>query len=153
MILYITVGIPGAGKTTMSRKIEAETGAVRVSYDEERFKVRHRFRTPTGKLSHEERERIVFEKAQAALSEGKDAIYDCLNITKAARANILGACQIEGVKKIAVWMNASPETILYRRGYCSQRLLDKLEPPTEEEGFDEVWIFDEGGRTNANTGT
>lgn len=72
--LYITLGLPGAGKTTAAKCIRQLTGAVHLWADHER---RLLFGTPT--YAHEENVRLydrLNKEAGALLGEGKSVVYD-----------------------------------------------------------------------------
>lgn len=72
--LYLMVGYPGSGKTTVARIIHELTGAVHIWADHER-------KTMFGTPSHDKHEsRILYDRlnkeAEQYLAEGKDVIYD-----------------------------------------------------------------------------
>ncbi len=73
-VLFLTVGFPGAGKTTASRLIHELTGAEHLWADHER---RERFAQPT--YSHQENLHLyaeLNEKADTLLGAGKSVVYD-----------------------------------------------------------------------------
>src|SRR4051812_27656689 len=72
--LYLFVGYPGAGKTTVSHLIEKEMGAVHVWADKERLEM---FDVPT---HSREESHILYdhlnERTAQLLKEGKSVLFD-----------------------------------------------------------------------------
>ena len=74
MRLTCIAGLPGTGKTRTARRLEAETGAVRISRDELRLKL---FDPPD--LSDEEKTfvfRVMLALAEYHLRQGRDVVLD-----------------------------------------------------------------------------
>jgi predicted kinase len=72
--LYLMLGYPGAGKTSVAKIIEKLTGAVRLSSDDLRLQL---FPHPT--YSQDEHDAVYKEldrRTEALLQEGKGVIYD-----------------------------------------------------------------------------
>lgn len=73
-VLYLLMGLPGAGKTTVANHLEALTGAVRLTSDEVRFKL---WRKP--RLTEDEHQalyRHLNSTTKSLLQQGKSVIYD-----------------------------------------------------------------------------
>ena len=74
MKLTIIAGLPGTGKTHLARRLEAETGAVRLSRDEIRAEL---FQSPTySEAQKKEAFDSMLIKAAYELSQGNDAILE-----------------------------------------------------------------------------
>lgn len=147
-ILYLMVGHPGAGKTTISQLIAERTGAVHLWADEERHKM---FDQPT----HTESESIqLYEylnhRANELLRSGHSVVFDT-NFNFASDRQKLQdiAKQNDAISKV-VWMttpvavareravHAPRERNGYMVGMTQQQfdsIVSKLEPPTKNENI------------------
>jgi predicted kinase len=147
-ILYLMVGHPGAGKTTISRLIAKRTGAVHLWADEERHKM---FDQPT----HTESESIqLYEylnhRANELLRSGHSVVFDT-NFNFASDRQKLQdiAEQNDAISKV-VWMT-TPVAIARERAVHAPRerngymvgmtqeqfdsIVSKLEPPAKNENI------------------
>lgn len=75
--MHLMHGFVGAGKTTFSKKLEGETGALRLSADETMVK-RHGVNPPQGKFDDyfAAIKRDHLEEARTAFAAGRDVILD-----------------------------------------------------------------------------
>jgi predicted kinase len=100
--LYLLVGYPGAGKTTTSKFIEAQTGAVHLWADHER---RKRYGIPTH--THQENLQLYSELNQLTaklLKQGKSVIFDTnFNFYK-DREKLRTIAAEHHAKTIVVWI-------------------------------------------------
>lgn len=140
------VGIPGSGKSTYARKLEA-TGAVWISLDA----IREKLVAETGKRT----ENKVFSEGLAqmrkALENGKDVVCDSTNVYPEKREKYLKEAKKYNAKCVAVFVNTDKKTCLERNelrkgsakvpAVAIHNLAKKLIYPTVEEGFDEVIMF------------
>lgn len=68
------VGLPGSGKTTLSKIIEGLTGAERISSDETRLKL---FEKPNfSQKEHDELYALIDHNVEHLLSSGRSVVYD-----------------------------------------------------------------------------
>lgn len=137
--LYIAIGVPGSGKSTYLKTLDA----VYVSSDairEELF----------GDEDSQENPRKVFailnSRIKKALKEGKDAIYDATNVAKGTRKSIIKDYREMADEIIAYFVDTQLEIAIQRNNNRDrvvpveviERMNNKLSPPTIEEGFDKI---------------
>jgi predicted kinase len=110
--LFLMVGYPGSGKTTVSRIIQYQTDAVHIWADEERKK---RFKEPA--YSHEENLSLyadLNDLTDQLLSEGKSVIFDTnFNFYK-DRQHLRELAAKHGVKTVVVWV-ITPQDVARQR--------------------------------------
>lgn len=144
--LYLLVGYPGAGKTTVAQAIAEQTGAVHLWSDAERHK---RFPDPT----HSEEESLALydqlnQKAESLLGEGKSVIFDTNFNFREDRQKLREIANRQDAATFVIWLN-TPQSIaksravgsaINRNGYMVSmteerfdNIVSKLEPPTEDE--------------------
>src|SRR5512146_1975677 len=146
--LYLFIGYPGAGKTTVSRFIAAATGAAHLWADVERHKL---FRRP----SHSEKESLELydrlnRQAGDLLAAGKDVIYDTNFNFYRDRQKMRRLAAHSGAETVLIWISVpkrvarqrAVHAVETRNGYefsMSQEQFEaitaKLEPPAEDEKF------------------
>lgn len=145
-VLYLMVGYPGAGKTTVAQLIAKQTGAVHLWADWERHKL---FSAP----SHDEVEsRQLYERlnrtAETLLAEGKSVVFDTNFNYRRDRQLLREIATRQGAETVVVWLVTSPEVAreravhanVVRNGYDFvmttkqfDRIAGHLEPPGKDE--------------------
>ena len=139
---YITVGMPGCGKSTLSAKLDAEV----YSSDTIRKEL-------TGDVSGETKGAVEFYimnmRTQQALRAGLDTISDATSLSKKARYAAMK--NVAGIphKTICLFFNCLREDSDRRNlnpdrdknvpDDALERLWNNLEAPTIDEGFDEIY--------------
>ncbi|HJQ08711.1 MAG TPA: ATP-binding protein [Candidatus Saccharimonadales bacterium] len=105
--LYLMLGYPGAGKTTISKYIHELTGAVHLWADHERNK---RFPNPT--RNHEENIQLYAQlnkETRQLLHQGKSVIFDTnFNFYKDRKKMRVWAAK-EGVRTVVIWVATSKD--------------------------------------------
>ena len=145
--LYIFVGYPGAGKTTIAKIIHEETGAVHLWADRERQKM-------FGYPSHSQDEsRQLYKalniRAEDLLKDGKSVIFDTNFNYRRDRDLMRSIADRYGAKTVLVWVStprpiakdrALHHTHRDRNGYLVSmsesefdHLSDHLEEPEDDE--------------------
>ncbi len=149
---YVICGFIGAGKTTFARKLEKETGAVRVTKDEWVIKIFGN-KITSGK-NFEEYDKKVTELAKdiafKILESGSDVIIDEGFWAKSQRDDIkkkivaMGAkpilyyveCPVEKMRERVVSRSKNPPVDSFE---INEEMFDKYleywEPPKKEEGI------------------
>lgn len=144
--VYMMIGIPGSGKTTLSKIIEEKTSAVIISTD----KVRQ--------LNPGIPEADIWPKVYALcasfLAKGCDIIYDATNITKKVRSRFDMELAKYDVKyeKVAIYVTTSVDCCIKRvaiRNTLPNELFlplevissygEKIVPPSIDEGFKKIY--------------
>lgn len=136
MIIHVLCGIPGSGKTTLSKQLESEYNAVLYCYD----------KFPRAHWDKKSR-KIMHMQMAAKARDGKSVICDDLNVTKSDRISIIKAlCGID-CQKILHVMTTPPDLCVERvRGREQWKVpagvvlhcLNYYEVPSLNEGWDEI---------------
>ncbi len=145
--LYLFVGCPGAGKTTLAKFIATRTGAYHIWADQERQRM---FTYPT----HSAKESQTLYKAldiktEELLKSGQSVIFDTNFNYRRDRNLLRSIAEKYGAQTKLIWLTVSPEiakeralhhTHRDRNGYLVamteaefNHLCDHLEPPTDDE--------------------
>ena len=146
--LYVLIGYPGAGKTTVAKIIADATGAVHVWADAERHKI---FSKPT----HSQAESLELydrlnRRAGELLAAGKSVVYDTNFNFFADRQKMRDIATRNGAETVLLWITL-PKQIAKQRAVNSGRsrngyevsmtdeqfesIVAKLEPPSENEKY------------------
>lgn len=146
--LFLMLGFPGAGKTTVSKMIEELTGAVHLWADHER---RKRFGEPT--YGHEENLKLYTDMntmTDALLADGKNVIFDTAFNFYKDREHLRQIAAKHGAHTILIWVRTPKELARERATKDAhlqhtrmlgnmhptehfERLSNNLEPPREGE--------------------
>lgn len=147
--LYLFVGVPGAGKTTVANVIHKTTGAVHLWADRERQAM---FDDVThSKTESEELYTRLNGRTAALLAEGKSVIFDTNFNYRKDRDYLREIAKKHQAETIIIWMktplDVARERALHddhrtQNGYENtmspaefDRLTDHLEPPDDNENF------------------
>ena len=149
---YIICGFIGAGKTTFARKLENETGAIRITKDEWIVKIFGNKITSDNKFAEYDKNITELAKniAFKILKSGGDVIIDEGFWVKSQRDDIktkvseLGAipilyyveCSIEKMReRVVTRSKIPPEDSFEISGEMFDSYVKYWEPPTEDEEF------------------
>lgn len=159
--LYLTIGIPGAGKTTYVREhfkdvIVVSTDSIR----EELFGSESNLYHPSGDDTQKtEKEKVVaghqmvfseaYARCEKALSEGKDVVFDATNLSRWNRSNVRRRLAPFFDEYIAIYFEPNLEVSLKRNRERSRHVPEeriramakKIEAPSDIEAFKEVWTI------------
>jgi predicted kinase len=144
--LYLFVGAPGAGKTTVAQRLTEKTGAVHLWADRTR---RDMFDIPTH-AAEESRELYehLNEETSHLLASGMSVIFDTNFNYRADRDYLRHIADKQGVPTVIIWLitpvelarKRATDTTHLRNGYDAamteqqfDTIVCKLEEPTEDE--------------------
>ncbi|HET7060518.1 MAG TPA: ATP-binding protein [Candidatus Saccharimonadales bacterium] len=145
-VLYLMVGYPGAGKTTVAQLVARQTGAEHLWADLERHKM---FSVP----SHNETEsQQLYEqlngRAEKLLAEGRSVVFDTSFNHRRDRDLLRGIAARQGAETVVVWLTTpagvardrAVHSKVVRNGYEFSmtpqefdRIAAHLEPPAKDE--------------------
>jgi predicted kinase len=144
--LYLFIGYPGAGKTSVAKQIAAQTGAVHLWADAERHRL---FAKPSHSL--EESNKLyaqLNDMADKLLGQGESVAFDTNFNFYADRQKLRDIADRNGAVTLVVWVT-TPAAVararavgdhVMRNGYAITMTEDqfdaiaaKLEPPTKDE--------------------
>ncbi len=149
--LHLLMGLPGSGKTTLSKVLQEITDATRISSDDYRLML---FKKPTfSQKEHDSLYAMLDHNAEHLLSAGMDVIYDAnLNRLKHRYEKYALASKYEA-NVILWWVHVEGELAKSRRieeqdhrllpeGETSEKLFDRIsevfEKPVQGEKFIQV---------------
>lgn len=149
---YLVCGFIGAGKTTFARKLESETGAIRITKDEWMVRVFGNRITSDSQFAEYDKNVTALAKdiAFKILKAGKDVVIDEGFWEKSYRNEIKKQLLELGVKPILYYVECPVEEMRERTvnrsgnptkdsfeisGEMFDSYLKYWEPPTEDEEF------------------
>ena len=154
--LVVVVGIPGSGKTTYARRLQARCRAMRLVSPDlirdqlypgyEQGLVDHR------QVNHRRIFDLAYQEVAAALAAGEDVIFDATNLTVSRRRGLLRLAQEHGAIPIAHYFPISLPLAFARNAGRARRVPNSaiarmhvlLQPPTRAEGFARVVAHPQG---------
>ena len=148
LTLYLFIGYPGAGKTSIAKVIAEHTNAFHIWADVERHKL---FKQPTHSQQESE---ILYQKLNNAteylLAHRRSVIFDTTFNHKFDRDKLRAIAKKYHAKVVLIWVT-TPLNIARQRAVNSptkrnnydyymslgqfSQLASKLEPPTEDEPY------------------
>ena len=155
--VYILVGIPASGKTTIARrKVKEIPNTVHISSDDIR-------ETMFGYANNQQENHLVFENMRAmtreALKLGKNVVYDATNLSRKRRMGFIKQLP-KGVNTEAIYVHTTLEQAKLRNSKRSRvvpedvilRMYKNLQIPVKGEGYSKVSIVGVEPEHNANDG-
>ena len=146
-VLYVMVGPPGSGKSSYIRKYLPE--ALRISLDDLRLML-------SGRPFDFRYERMVSVLGEALMRVSlsrlkewrRDCVYDATNVSRERRTPTLAIAEEYGLPAVAVFTDTPMEVALARnrrrRRKVPEEVIERfyrlLEPPSIDEGFEEVVV-------------
>jgi tRNA uridine 5-carbamoylmethylation protein Kti12 len=137
VIMYIFVGLPASGKTTFSNSMLRHYHVL-ISLDV--FKSR----------------KVEKHKLVECIEMSKECIIDNTNITKGERASYISTAKAAGYRIIGYYFSSTVKEAIVRNRQREKvkrvpdvaifSIAKRLEPPTKNEGFDELFSVQPDGK-------
>ena len=145
--LYLTIGAPGSGKSTYAKNLIKDKDIKYLSSDELRAQLGkdESDQTVTGQVFNHIKKKVV-----EYLEMGDSVLIDATNINKKDRKYYIDTAKQNNAKVIGLVCAVTKNELIERntkRGesgvrnvpvWVIEKMLNKYEPPTTEEGFDEI---------------
>ncbi len=148
--VYLSVGIPGAGKTTFWKQFCKEHDVVFASPDDIRTEMLgdYRYRTHEDNLKVWDR---IFDDVKKALDEGKDVVIDGAYIERHYRKDDIALYRQWGADKVVAYWFKTPLHMALSRNRAREKPLPEevlrnanerltWETPKPRDGFDEIIV-------------
>ena len=135
-MIHIMCGLPGSGKTSYSKQLALKYNAILYCYD-----------VFPRQNCREDVHKKIYQEITKTLYDNKNVIYDDLNLSKINRLALMDAISKIDCKKILHVMSTPKNICLERmrsrdKYYIPKTVIDyyyeKYEPPTPDEGWDEI---------------
>lgn len=147
-LIIMLIGIPGSGKSCFAREISQNLKVTTHSSDNLRLEL---FGSVNDMSRNTELFHELHSRIRADLMNGNSVVYDATNIHAKYRYEFLKTLNGINCFKIAVYMNTSLNKCLKNNNGRDHfvpedrihTMLDSLELPSIEEGFDKVVKIDE----------
>lgn len=129
-ILFVTLGLPGSGKTTFSRTFAKEFHFLHLNSD----RIRKALFSKPQYNQHEHN--LVFPVMDAlveeALSSGLSVIYDANSTLRKDRQKLVACAKKYGARYILLWMQtpvAIAKQYIQKRNVCTTKVCKHYHPP------------------------
>ena len=111
-VLFYTIGLPGAGKTTFAKNLARQLGGEHIYGDKVGYQL---FTQP--KFTPEEVQQVrstMEQMTRRTLANGRSAVYDALLLNRALRQYVANIAQTQGKQAVGIWVQ-TPEQIARNR--------------------------------------
>ena len=151
--LYLLMGLPGSGKSTLGKLLQSETKAIRISSDEYRLLI---FPEPTfTQKEHDNLYGLIDHNVEHLLAAGHSVIYDANLNRKQHRVEKYELAKKNNANVILVWVRTDKELAKKRReeeqdkrlipeGETSSNMFDRIAAVFEQPDKDETCIEIDG---------
>jgi predicted kinase len=144
--LYITVGIPGSGKSTGIKKITETTNATVICPDD----IREEISGDASDQSQNERVwKIAYARLHKALESGKSVIFDATSVNPKSRKPLIKVGKQYDCEIVACVFPVTLRTAIQRQSLRNRkvpedvikRFYERFKMPSTDEGFDKIFVY------------
>jgi predicted kinase len=144
--LYITVGIPGSGKTTGVKDIVEKTDATVICPDDIREEVSG---DASDQSQNEKVWKIAYARLHKSLENGKSVVFDATSVYPKARKPLIKVGKQYNCEIVACVFPVTLQTAIDRQkgrdrqvpAEVIERFYDQFKMPSTSEGFDKVFVY------------
>ena len=129
-VLILLVGAPGAGKSTLARRLQSRTSAELVQTDRVRKQLFPEPRYTGGE--HAAVYGWCHNLIRSCLVAGRSVIFDATNLEEHGRRRLYEIVEATGARMVVVWAACPPRVV-------QQRMIRRREEPDEENLSDADW--------------
>ena len=151
--LYLLMGLPGSGKSTLGKMLQSETKAIRISSDEYRLLI-----FPDSTFTQKEHDNLyglIDHNVEHLLATGHSVIYDANLNRKHHRIEKYELAKKNDANVILVWVKTDKELAKKRReeeqdkrlipeGETSSKMFDRIAAVFEQPDEDETYVEIDG---------
>ncbi len=113
-VLFYTIGLPGAGKTTFAQNLARQLGGEHIYGDKVGYQL---FTQP--KFTPEEVQLVrstMEQMTKRALASGHSVVYDALLLSRSLRQYVADIARSQGKQAVGVWMQTPEQVARTRSG-------------------------------------
>lgn len=144
--LYITIGIPGSGKSTGIKKLLETVGAVVICPDDIREEVSVNASNPP---DSSDVWKIAFSRLHKNLEDGQQVIFEDTSVNPKARKPLIKIGKKHNCEIVACVFPVTLQTAIKRQGERERKVPDhviesfynRFKIPVLSEGFDKILVF------------
>lgn len=146
-VFYMTVGLPGSGKSSIAEDVAQKTGAAVHSSDSMRSEM---FGDPSIQGDPDKVFSVLQGRVISDLQDGKSSVYDATNISYKRRKDLLGRIKykVQNVQTVCLFSAAPIDTCLKNNRERERRVPEaairkmyrKFDVPMYCEGWDEILV-------------
>ncbi|HEV2412293.1 MAG TPA: ATP-binding protein [Candidatus Saccharimonadales bacterium] len=134
-ILYILIGLPGAGKSWFAKQFAETHQLARVSEDAIRYAIASD-QQPV-EAESEEVDRLAHLMSEELLRTGRSFIYDANSSRRSKRTELIQSARKAGYQTLTVWVQTDADTSLARAGRRVHTPESSM-PVLDEETFNQL---------------
>ena len=159
MALYMLIGLPGSGKSTVAAELDADVilssdeireelfGDAALQYDEDLLRKARGVEDIARRLGNRKVFTELYHRMHEHLSWDRDVVFDATNLTRKARHQAMLIAEENYNRDVVACVVRTPLEECLRRNFSRKRVVpeevirsmnDSFEEPTIEEGFAEI---------------
>ena len=157
-VIFVMIGLPGAGKSTAMEMLTSNTFVGTDWYIEKAAKEQGKSYNDVFKDEIKNAHKEMYKDVKFLIDLEKSFIWDQTNLTTFKRKKILSMIP-DGYKKVAIYINTPVDVAIDRNlnrernvpTNIIQQMYESMIAPSIHEGFDYILEFDQDGQLRATT--